>query len=139
MLIKGKIQQAMHDDTIRTTKIHLCNRDEVFLWRNFQPALPYEHIENFTKDLEVRRGLGNSASPVIRAHVKRPLLSNVTLSLGKDGFGSFPESSYSIPICRMMNSSSCFILLHHHLVTYLLMFLLFFPIAISYPLIYPLV
>ena len=32
-----------------------------------QPALSYEHIENFTKDLEVRRDLGN------RAHMKRPL------------------------------------------------------------------
>ena len=31
-----------------------------------QPALSYEHIENFTKDLEVRRDLGN------RAHMERP-------------------------------------------------------------------
>ena len=31
-----------------------------------QPALSNEHIENFTKDLEMRRDLGN------RAHVKRP-------------------------------------------------------------------
>ena len=38
-----------------------------------QPALSYEHIENFTKDLEVRRDLGNRASPVNRAHMKRPL------------------------------------------------------------------
>ena len=37
-----------------------------------QPALSYEHIENFTKDLEVRRDLGNGASPVNRAHMKRP-------------------------------------------------------------------
>ena len=28
-----------------------------------QPALSYKHIENFTKDLEVRRDLGNRASP----------------------------------------------------------------------------
>ena len=39
-----------------------------------QPALSYEHIENFTKDLEVRRDLGNRASPVNRAHMKRPLI-----------------------------------------------------------------
>ena len=39
-----------------------------------QPALSYEHIDNFTKDLEVRRDLGNRASPVNRAHMKRPLL-----------------------------------------------------------------
>ena len=35
-----------------------------------QLALSYEHIENFTKDLEVRRDLGN------RAHLKRPLKQN---------------------------------------------------------------
>ena len=38
-----------------------------------QPALSYEHIENFPKDLEVRRDLGNQASPVNRADMKRPL------------------------------------------------------------------
>ena len=41
-----------------------------------QPALSYEHIENFTKDLEVRRDLGNRASPVNRAHMKRPPICN---------------------------------------------------------------
>ena len=29
-------------------------------------------IENFTKDLEVTRDLGNRASPVNQVHVKRP-------------------------------------------------------------------
>ena len=38
-----------------------------------QPALSYEAIENFTKDLEVRRDLGTRASPVNQAHVKRSL------------------------------------------------------------------
>ena len=37
-----------------------------------QPAVSYEHIENFTKDLEVRQDPGNRANPVNRAHVKRP-------------------------------------------------------------------
>ena len=37
-----------------------------------QPTLSYEHIENFTKDLEVRRDLGTRASAVNRAHIKRP-------------------------------------------------------------------
>ena len=75
------MQQAMQDDAIRTAKIHPAvhsgNWAEVrFIWQNFQPnyrglgwnqsPLSYEHVENFTKDLEVRRGLGN------RAHVKRP-------------------------------------------------------------------
>ena len=83
-----KIQQAMEDDAIPTARIHPdiypCNRAVVFIWQNFQPAylsrsrepsqpsLSYEHIENFTKDLEVRRDLGNRARPVNRAHVKRP-------------------------------------------------------------------
>ena len=88
-----KIQQAMQDDAIRTARIHPAvhpgKRDEVFIWQNFQhayrdlgwknrepsqPAISYEHIENFTKDLEVRRDLGNQASPVNRAHMKRPLV-----------------------------------------------------------------
>ena len=37
-----KIQQAMKDDAIWTTRIHSAvhpvNRDEVFIWQNFQPA-----------------------------------------------------------------------------------------------------
>ena len=41
-----------------------------------QPALSYEHIENFTKDLQVKRDLGNRASPVNRAHMKRPSEAN---------------------------------------------------------------
>ena len=42
MLMMCKIQQAMKDDAIRTTRIHPVvhpdNRDEVFIWRHFQPA-----------------------------------------------------------------------------------------------------
>ena len=45
------------------------NRDEVFIWQNFQPAFSYEHIEAFTKDLEAKQHLGNQDS---RAHMKRP-------------------------------------------------------------------
>ena len=52
MLMICKIQQAMKDDAIRTTRIHLDvhpgNRDEVFTWQKFQPAY---------------RDLGNRASP----------------------------------------------------------------------------
>ena len=48
-----------------------------------QPALSYEHVENFTKDLEVRRDLGNRASPVNRDHLKRPTLS---FSTSKDDY-----------------------------------------------------
>ena len=82
------------DDAIWTARIHPAvypvNRDEVFIWQNFQPAyrdlglekprsrepsqpaLSYEHIKTFTKALEVRQDLGNRASPVNQAHVKRP-------------------------------------------------------------------
>ena len=91
MLMMGIIEQATQDDAIRTTRIrpvvHPRNRDEMFIWQNFQPAyrlekprsrepsqpaLSFELIANFTKDLEVRRDLGNRASPVNRAHMKRP-------------------------------------------------------------------
>ena len=71
MLMMWKIQQAMQDDSIRAARIHPGNRDEVFIWHTEPappPALSYEHIENFTKDLEVRRDLGNRASPVNGAY-----------------------------------------------------------------------
>ena len=42
-----------------------------------QPALSSEHIENFTKDLEVRRDLGHRASPVNRAYMSRPSVSHL--------------------------------------------------------------
>ena len=52
MLMMWKIQQAMQDDAIWTARIHPAahpgNRDEVFIWQNFQPAY---------------RDLGNRASP----------------------------------------------------------------------------
>ena len=57
-------------------RIHPGNRDVVFIWQKFsspltdQAALLYEHIENFTKDLEVRRDHGSRASPVNRAHMR---------------------------------------------------------------------
>ena len=59
MLMMCKIQQAMQDDAIRTARIHPAvhpgNRDEVFIWQNFQPAY---------RDLGWKnRDLGNRASP----------------------------------------------------------------------------
>ena len=44
-----------------------------------QPALSYEPIKNFTKGLEVGRDLGNRASSVDGAHVKRPLVTGLFL------------------------------------------------------------
>ena len=82
-----KIQQAMQDDAIRTATIHLALIPVTGLKCSYgkissplteisgtEPARPvsYEHIENFTKDLEVTRDLGNRASPINRAHMKRP-------------------------------------------------------------------
>ena len=47
--------QLMQDDAIRTARIHPGNRDEVFIWQNFQPAY---------RDLGWKnRDLGNRASP----------------------------------------------------------------------------
>ena len=80
----------MQDDAIRTARIHSAvhpgTQDEVFIWQNFQPAYrdlgnrasPPSHmntsVENFTKELEVRRDLGNQASPVNRAYMRGPKL-----------------------------------------------------------------
>ena len=37
-----------------------------------EPGLSYEHIDIFTKKRAARRDLGNRASPIDRAHMKRP-------------------------------------------------------------------
>ena len=57
-------------------------RAGVFIWESFHPgyhlgnrASPASHINTwkfFTKERVVRRDLGNRASPVDRAHIKRP-------------------------------------------------------------------
>ena len=136
MLTKWKMQQVVQVDAIRTARIHLGNRAEVFIWQNFRPAwrdLGCKNREFYSragpssnmstskllqKDFEIRRDLGNRASPVKRVHVKRPIRQNLMLSLGKGGWG-FSQN------LTLMNSSSCFTLLHHHLVKYSLMFLFF--------------
>ena len=60
-------------------KFRPSNRAEVFIWENFHPgyrdlgsAFSYEHIAIFTKDIGVSRDLGNRASPVNGADMKRP-------------------------------------------------------------------
>ena len=60
----GKISSPLTEISVGKTEISGTER----------ARLSYEHIENFTKDLEVRRDLGNRASPVNRAHMKRPLI-----------------------------------------------------------------
>ena len=76
--------KAIQGDAIQTARIHPAvhpgNRDDSCShgkrdlgWTEpSQSALSYKHIKNFTKDLEVRRDIGNRASPVNRAHMKRP-------------------------------------------------------------------
>ena len=60
--------KIMQDDAIWTARIHPGNRDEVFIWQNFQ--LAYRDLGNrasgrpfilltHREDLEVRRDLGN--------------------------------------------------------------------------------
>ena len=90
ILMIWKIQQAIQDDAMGAARIHpavhLGNRAEVFIWQKFparlprsllekpsQPALWYNHTENCTRDIEVRRDLRNWACPVNRAYLKRPL------------------------------------------------------------------
>ena len=58
-------------------KVFPGNWAVVFIWKNFHfgwPALSYEHIEFFTKEVGLRRDLGNQPSPVNRAHIERPLI-----------------------------------------------------------------
>ena len=43
------------------------------------PDLSYEHIDIFTKKRVASRDLGNRASPVDRAHMKRPLIWNYAI------------------------------------------------------------
>ena len=80
-----KIQQAIQDDAIQAASVYpafipvtglkcpygkisaLLPRSRLEKPRSGEPsqlALSYKDIENFTKDLEVRRDLGNWTSPV---------------------------------------------------------------------------
>ena len=45
-----KLRQAMQDDAIRTARIHLVNRAEVFLREKFQPALSYRKFYKGFRD-----------------------------------------------------------------------------------------
>ena len=50
MFMMCKIQHAMQDDTIRTVRIlpavHPGNRDEVFIWQNFEPGWKNRDLGN---------------------------------------------------------------------------------------------
>ena len=72
-----KTQQAKQDNAIRAARIDHMAKCSARLPRSrlekptsrepSQPTLSYKHIENFTKDLEARRDLGNRTSPVKRS------------------------------------------------------------------------
>ena len=67
-----------------------------------QPALLYGHIENFTKDLEVRRDLGHRAN---RAHLRRP---SVRRSVSQPFVKSVSQSdshSVSQPVSHLVSRS----------------------------------
>ena len=76
------------------------DRDEMFIkflarcllrsWKPSQPTLSYEHIENFTKDLEVRRDLenvlGQNGQPGLNCYeaLKRSTVKVYLASLGQE-------------------------------------------------------
>ena len=64
-----KRQQAMQDDAIRSARVHpafnLCNRAEVFVRLNFQPAYRDPGWKN--------RDLGNRASPPSHLNTSKTL------------------------------------------------------------------
>ena len=120
MLMKSK--QAKQDDARRVAllhallgRIHPGNQAEVFIWQKFparlsksrlekprsrepsQRDLSYEHIEIFTKELEVKRDLGNRASPANRAHMKRPSVNSKRDNL---------HSGHLLGICQVVGPES---------------------------------
>ena len=70
-----------------------------------QPALSCEHIENFTKDLEVRRDLGHRASPVNRAHMSRPSVSRSVSQSFVKSVSQSVSHSVSQPVSRLVSQS----------------------------------
>ena len=69
MLMIWKIQQAIQDNAIQTTRIHpdfilvtelKCSYGKIEL---SQPALSYDQIKNFTKDFNSNRGKARSREP----------------------------------------------------------------------------
>ena len=65
MLMMWKIQQAMQDDEVRSCPPNTKEKRPLLAGKASPPS--HMNNENFTKDLEVRRDLGN------RAYAKRPL------------------------------------------------------------------
>ena len=65
MLMMWKIQQAMQDDEVRSCPPNTKEKRPLLAGKASPPS--HMNTETFTKDLEVRRDLGN------RAYAKRPL------------------------------------------------------------------
>ena len=88
----GNFNSVTEMNKARPFKFHPGNQAGVFIWEisslvteifvtkteisvtRLKPAFSYEHIKVFTKESVVRRDLRNRASPVDRAHIKRPLV-----------------------------------------------------------------
>ena len=62
----GKARRSGRSELIPLCRLLRSKMDKPRSREPIQPALSNEHIEDFTKDLEIRRDLGN------RAHLKRP-------------------------------------------------------------------
>ena len=65
-----------------------------------QPAFSYEHIEIFVKKRAARRDLGNRASLVNRAHMKRPLVVQVPWEFTADRPSEFNTFTCFIAFTR---------------------------------------
>ena len=61
----GKISSSVTEISVAKTEIYSVGNPG-------QLTFSYEHIEFFLKKRVTRRDLGNRASPVDRAHMKRP-------------------------------------------------------------------
>ena len=59
-------------------------------------AFSYEHIEYFTKEIGVKRDLGNRAIPVNRDHMKRPLVLSLQTNDQSECDNSFRTCEMSI-------------------------------------------
>ena len=104
MLMMWKIQQAMQDNAIQTTRIHLafipvtrlkCSYGKIELG---QPALSYEHIKYFTKDFKSNRGMARSREP---GQPSQPGLCKEALSLVSAYMTSFYKRSKIAALIRL--------------------------------------
>ena len=99
-----KIQQAIQDNAIQTTRIHpdfilvtelKCSYGKIEL---SQPALSYDQIKNFTKDFNSNRGKARSREP---GQPGQPGLCKEILSLVSAYMKSFYNRSKIAALIRL--------------------------------------